>query len=268
MPAMWIDELLSEEPLRREGNNLIYEAPPLSDDWAQRQHEAPDRYEAHSDGDSTVARMFGDFVAAGLSAAGLGRNATILDIGCGITHTRPDYAVEHGWTNYLGLEPLTKLTDRDFPCLVGSVAEHIPLKDRSVDAVLFPTSLDHIEDIDRAWREVKRILTPDGRIFIWQGVNGPEDLARQKSFEHALSGPPLRQALRIAAGTPDYALLRYRMLKRARHLKNGVPLDDVHFRWFTRSSLRDEIAKWRLTIVRPRLVPGSPSMFIEAIPVR
>jgi SAM-dependent methyltransferase len=261
---MFVDALLSRQPIRRDGNNLIYETPGLSDDWAQRQDVAPDRYEAHSNEDSTVARLFGDFVAAGLHSAGIDRNAAILDIGCGITHSRPDYAVGHGWTNFIGLEPLTKLTDRDFPCLVGAVAEHIPLEDQSVDAVLFPTSLDHIEDADAAIMEVGRILKPRGQIFIWQGLNGPEDLARQKSAEHALSGSPLRQAFRVAAGTADYALLRYRMLRRARHLKNGVPLDTVHFRWFTRGSLIDMIAGWGLTVVRELVVPGTTSMFVEA----
>jgi len=42
----------------------------------------------------------------------------------------------------------------------------LPIKDKSVDAVLFNTSLDHILDYQTAILEAHRVLKPGGRIVI------------------------------------------------------------------------------------------------------
>ncbi len=49
---------------------------------------------------------------------------------------------------------------------VIGLGEILPIKDNSVDAVLFNTSLDHILDYHTAIQEAHRVLKPGGRIVI------------------------------------------------------------------------------------------------------
>lgn len=154
---MWFDELLSEPPAGRNGNNLIY-AGNGSREWTERQHESIERYADESyEEDPTQGQMFGNFIATGID-----REDVVLDIGSGLFPDLPHYVAQLGLKRFLAIEPLTTPVDRSYPCLVGAVAERIPLKDGSVDAVLFATSLDHIEAEDEAIEEVKRVLKPGG----------------------------------------------------------------------------------------------------------
>lgn len=258
---MFANALLARPPIRREGNNLIYETPGLSDDWEQRQKEAPDRYEANADEDPTIARDFGHFIAACIVSAGKDRSATVLDIGCGITRKRPDYFAELGLTRLIGLEPLNKLVDRDFPCLVGATAEDVPLKDGTIDFAVSATAWDHIEDEDGATVEMTRYMKPGGSFIWWQGLYEPEMCARIKTYE-----PTMRHPLPIAMAraAAEAGITGLRMAKRRRHLQTGADIDNVHFRWYTRERLDASLARWGLTKVREFEPPASNSIFVEA----
>ena len=258
---MWLDDLLSRKPSRRAGNNLIYDGGG-SADWSQRQQDSVARYTDDSyEGDPSVGQMFGNFIATGLAE----RDAVVLDIGCGLFPGLPHYVAQLGLNRYLGLEPLTEPVDRTYPCLVGALAEKIPLKDSSVDAVLFATSLDHIEDVDAAMKEVCRVLKNDGKLFIWQGLYEPEMLAREKSFERIFFEPsPIKRAARMLAGPLEYAVLARRIFKRRRQLRTGERIDSAHFRWYTRQRLRESMAKWNFTVARELEPPGVASIYIEA----
>ena len=63
---------------------------------------------------------------------------------------------------YLGLDPYSGQGE----FRVIGLGEILPIKDNSVDAVLFNTSMDHILDYHTAIQEAHRILKPDGRIVI------------------------------------------------------------------------------------------------------
>ena len=64
---------------------------------------------------------------------------------------------------FLGLEPSLGASD-EF-CLCG-MAEHLPLKSESVDAVAFMTSLDHVLDYHEAVDEARRVLKPGGTLYL------------------------------------------------------------------------------------------------------
>jgi SAM-dependent methyltransferase len=260
---MWLDDLLLQQPVKREGNNLVF-AGDGSADWARRQEESVERYtDEHYEEDPRAARMYGNFIATGLPD----RKAVVLDIGAGLSAELPHYVEELGLERYVALEPLTEPVERSYPCLVGALAERIPLKDDSVDAVLFGTSLDHIENEDTAIEEVRRVLKPHGKLFFWQGLYEPEMVAREKSFERVFfEKHPLKRIARIVGAPIEYAVLARRIVKRRRQLKSGEPIDSMHFRWYTRDRMKDSIARWGLTAARALEPPGVACIYIEATP--
>lgn len=234
-----------------------------SEQWKAMQEESIARYQdEHYEEDETIASLYGGFIAVSLKPGD-----TILDVGCGLFPDLPAYARGLDYRAYIGLEPLEVPIPRNYACLVGAVAEDLPLKDGSVDAALLSTSLDHIEDVDKAIAELKRILAPGGRMYIWSAVHEPEILAREKTFHNILyHGSLLKKAARIAAAHVEYGWLLWRMAKRRRDLEKGVPLDHAHCRYYTRDSLKRSIAGWGMTVERFILVPGSNSVFAEARP--
>jgi SAM-dependent methyltransferase len=258
---MWYSELLSEPPLKRDGNNLIYSSEG-SDDWQRRQDESVDRYRSDDyEADPTIGHMFGNFIATTLED----RSSIVLDVGCGLFPTLPHYAAELNLTRFIGLEPLTTPVDRSYVCIVGAVAERIPLKSGSVDAALFGTSLDHIEAEDAAIEEVKRVLKPNGRLYFWQGLYDADYMPRDKDWAKIFTAGPLPKRIgRWILAPAEYAYLILRMRRRARQLKNNNRIDDIHFRYYTRERLNDSLKRWGLTKVRELQPPGQSSIFVEA----
>jgi SAM-dependent methyltransferase len=234
---------------------------PLSDAWKQKQAEGEARYrDEHYNADDTIARLFGGFVAATLR-----RDAVVLDIGCGIQETPPAYVAELGLENYIGLEPLADAMPRRYACLAGAVAEKIPLKDGSVDALLFATSLDHIERVGLAYEEARRVLAKGGRLYIWNGLYEPEIMARSQTYYPAFFGGSVPgRLLRFALLQGVYARFAQLMLVRKYKLLRKLPIDEKHFRYYTQRSLAEELGRHGLTVERSLVVPGSNSMFVQA----
>lgn len=237
--------------------------PVLSAEWQEMQAGSVERYQDdHYEEDETIAQIFGGFIAVTLRP-----DDVVFDVGCGLFPNLPAYVRDLQMGGYVGLEPLTTPVERDYPCLTGAVAEKLPLKDASFDAVLLATSLDHIEQVDQAMRELKRILTPGGRLYFWVGLHEPEVVSHAKTFHNIFyrrSG--LRRALRIAAAYPEYAWFMWQMAKRRRALAKGIPLDHAHFRYYTRDSLMTELDRCGLNVQRSLLIPGSSSILVEARP--
>ncbi len=254
----WFEKLLREQPQRREHGNLVYQVSG-SAEWQQLQQGAEHRYQAHEYNlaELPLLRLFQGFIAVGLDP-----RAIVLDIGCGVTSEPPAYVDELGLEHYAGLEPLAVTPPRSYPCLVGAMAEAIPLKDASVDVVLFGTSLDHIEDEDAAIGEVLRILKPDGRILFWQGLYDPRIMAAAKTFEPIFFGRWWRPFAAIA----EYLYFARRLRTQRRKLERGARLDQVHARYYTRARFDASLARWQLRKTREIVVPGSTSLFVEARP--
>lgn len=236
-----------------------------SPDWLARQADSVERYEDDTyEEDPTLATLFGGFIAVSLNP-----DDVVLDVGCGLWPTLPIYVRELNPTGYIGLEPLTTPVKRAFPCLVGAMAERTVFRDGMIDAILLATSIDHIEDVDTAMTEMKRILAPGGRIYLWVGLYDSELLAAEKTFHNLTHrGSWLKRIVRFALVNVEFTVLLLRMLDRKRRLGKGIPIDNVHFRYYTRKTITEDLAKWGLHAERELLVPGSSSLFIEARPIQ
>ncbi len=243
------------------GESVLVPARVGSADWATMQRDSVERYQDHGyNRDTTIPRLFGGFIATTL-----GRDDVVLDVGCGIAPDLPAYVAELGLARYLGLEPLTTRIEREYPCLVGAFAERTPLLDSSVDALLYATSLDHIEDVPDAMREARRILKPDGRAYFWVGLNEPEVVSRAMAPVHSwiYKGSMARRAASLAAPHVVLARSMLQLGVRSYKMSRGIPLDQAHFRYYTRGSLQEELGDAGFHIVRELLVPGSSSIFLE-----
>ena len=86
---------------------------------------------------------------------------TILDVGCDNVETSA--ALFNEECNYLGLDPFSS-SKSNFR--VVGVGEYLPFCDKSMDNVVFNTSLDHILDYHQALEEARRVLKPGGHIYL------------------------------------------------------------------------------------------------------
>jgi SAM-dependent methyltransferase len=130
---------------------------------------------------------------------------------------------------------------------------------------MFATSQDHIQDIDAAMAEVRRVVRPDGRFYMWIGLYDPEMLAWSKSFHNlAYNGGPLKRTARFALVNAEYSYLVARMFDRRRRLKKGLRIDNCHERWYTKELVRNALVDWGLAADRWMVVPGTTSLFVDA----
>ena len=105
----------------------------------------------------------------------------VLEIGIGSGLNLPLYGA--GVSQVFGLDPSCRLlamarhgarrTAPPFDLIAGS-AETIPLEDRSVDTVVTTWTLCTIPDVERALREMHRVLRPGGRLLFVEHGRAPE----------------------------------------------------------------------------------------------
>jgi SAM-dependent methyltransferase len=95
-----------------------------------------------------------------------------LDLGSGTGRMTPSLAKSFGGPVY-GVEPSDKmraqaLADATHPAVeyVAGSAEHIPLPDGSCDAAVVFFVWHHVGDRERATRELRRVVRPDGKLFV------------------------------------------------------------------------------------------------------
>ena len=94
----------------------------------------------------------------------------LLDIGCGIQRI-PSYLKDYPVDYIIGMDPLMPVTEHPFQFVQG-IAEFIPFKDETFDYVISVTALDHVLLLDRALKEIYRVLKKTGKLLLW--VSGTE----------------------------------------------------------------------------------------------
>lgn len=87
--------------------------------------------------------------------AELARGKRVIDIGCGYGRNRP--IVEGVGGEWIGVEPF----EGGAHTVVGT-AEDLPFEDASADIVVMDAVLEHVQDVDGAFREIARVLRPGG----------------------------------------------------------------------------------------------------------
>jgi SAM-dependent methyltransferase len=112
--------------------------------------------------DREDVRAFSRFVAMHARAG------VVLDVGCGPLRL-PAYLrrLKEAGSEIIGLDPMD-LSDFDGFRIVGN-SEYIPLPSRSVDTIIFATSLDHVVDLEATIKEAKRVVTENGVVIVWMG---------------------------------------------------------------------------------------------------
>jgi SAM-dependent methyltransferase len=108
----------------------------------------------------------------------------VLDVGAG---TGANLEHFHNASRVIALEPDPGMRKRLAPKLptarcevevLGAPAEALPLRDQTVDAVVFTCVLCSVEDVDQALAEARRTLKPHGRLVVLEHVRGDGRLAR------------------------------------------------------------------------------------------
>jgi ubiquinone/menaquinone biosynthesis C-methylase UbiE len=116
--------------------------------------------------------FFGEGVRnAAVAAAGIGRGATVVDVGTG-TGFLAEAALDAG-ARVIGVDvsekmlaqARTRLAGRPFEAREGAV-DALPLADAEADAVLANMVLHHAPDPPRAIRDMARVLKPGGTLVI------------------------------------------------------------------------------------------------------
>jgi SAM-dependent methyltransferase len=134
------------------------------------------------------------------------RDQVLLDLGCG-----PRGSLE--WASMarrrIGVDPLANQylrlgADRHRMEYIAAPAERIPLPASACDAVFSFNSLDHVEDVDHALREVKRVTRPGGLFLLLVEVNHPPTACEP----HTLGPAPLVQSLRPEFDCEDLRVYR------------------------------------------------------------
>ena len=108
--------------------------------------------------DHWYAGLFGAYVD--IHASG-----RLLDIGCG-PHGLPSYLSHYDPTLVSGLEPLEASELTSFECVRG-FNEFLPWPDGAFNTVVSGTSLDHVISLEQSLKEVKRVLSTNGRYLVW-----------------------------------------------------------------------------------------------------
>lgn len=135
--------------------------------------------------DGTSRLLYNNFteVPAMLYAVGNIAGKRLLDVGCGTGIHAVEYvkrgALVHGIDASKSMIDIAKKRCPDVAFNVAS-AYHLPFESRSFDQVTASLMVFHLDDLDRAFREVNRVLVPNGGFFY--SDLSPFSLAREKVF--------------------------------------------------------------------------------------
>jgi len=121
---------------------------------------------------------------------GFYRGKALLDIGCG---PRGSLEWAHMATRRVGVDPLADRylamgAARHRMEYVRATAERLPLPDAAFDVVFAFNSLDHVEDVAAAVREIKRVTRVGGLFLLIVEVNHPPTDCEPHCVTPAITG--------------------------------------------------------------------------------
>ncbi len=151
-------------------------------------------------------------IVEGLNLTG---NSTVLDLGCAEGKYTLELAKRFG-VKVTGVDPIEKhIQDANEKLAIEEAAEiknlvsfklgaaeEIPVGDKSINLIWFRDALVHVKDLEKAFIEIKRALTPGGHILIyhtfatdllepkeaklvWSSEDGVPSNANRRYFEDA-----------------------------------------------------------------------------------
>jgi SAM-dependent methyltransferase len=135
-----------------------------------------------------------------VGALGLAPATRVLDLGCGEGRDAIELARRYGF-RVLGIDPSPRQTQvanralleeqielRDLVEFRRGSAESVPVPDASIDLVWCREVLYHIEDLDAAFSECRRVIQPAGRMLISQTFGTPRTQAGEAIGWTSLTG--------------------------------------------------------------------------------
>jgi len=99
-------------------------------------------------------------------------NDIVLDLGAGECR----YAFFFDHCNYLSVDFAKGESEWDYSCLdfIGNICNLAFIRDNSIDLCLSTTTLEHINEPDSFFSEIKRILKPGGKLYLYVPFVIPE----------------------------------------------------------------------------------------------
>lgn len=108
------------------------------------------------------------------------------------------------------------------------------------DYLLFSTSLDHFENLEDVRNEIKKVIKKGGLAFFLVGLHDPEIVARY-SMAYSFDKFDIFNKFKLFKHTIKlpFKLLKlyFLMLKRKILLRKSIPLDNLHYHYFTKEKL-------------------------------
>lgn len=105
------------------------------------------------------------------AVAGLLPGASVLEVGCGGGQFTVVASERHPQFTYHGCDlsyaALAQAERSGTVSYLGANAMHLPYKSDTFDLVIGLDIFEHLSDLDQALREVARVLTPEGRFFVF-----------------------------------------------------------------------------------------------------
>jgi SAM-dependent methyltransferase len=157
----------------------------------------------------------------------------VLDVGCSLGFFT-ETALQHG-AQAIGLDidvpgVTTARRDRDPRCeFLSAEGEALPVRDGSIDVVVFNHIYEHAVDPDQVMREIRRVLRPEGLVYL--GLGNRLGVIEPHYKLPFLSWLPQRLADRYvqAFGKAETYHERFRTLPGLRRMAAGLHVHDYSF---------------------------------------
>jgi len=165
----------------------------------QAQVDAARAYEA-----LFVPALFGQWAPVIADAAGILSGQRVLDVGCGTGILAREVAVRTGsGGRVVGIDPspgMLAVARQLAPAVEWreGLAESLPFRDQSFDAVVSQFALMFFTDRHLALREMLRVLTPGGRlaVAVWDSLDAMPAYAAEVALLERMAGRQAADALR------------------------------------------------------------------------
>ncbi len=131
--------------------------------WQKHQDEMWQDFEAKEKGVLSSRNETTEYIGEIIDQRGDG---LFLDVGCGALPLPPYMAASVGHVRWMGIDPFFGDAVREFP-FAQALGEYLPFRPGVFDGVLYASTIYHQVDPQQSLRRTRRVLKPDGRLYIW-----------------------------------------------------------------------------------------------------